>query len=337
VRSDDQYVLRVEALKIKLATGVGPVTIVDDISFAVERQRTLCIVGESGSGKTLTARAIMRLLDPPLHIDAAARIMLDGRDLMTLDDTEMRRVRGADVAMIFQEPMSFLNPVYTVGDQVAEPLVTHAGLAWRAAKARAEDLFRLVGIPAPARRMRQYPHELSGGMQQRTMITMALACEPKLLIADEPTTALDVTIQAQILDLLRVMQQRFGMAMLLITHDLGVVAEMATDIAVMYAGKIVETGPAAEVLTTPRHRYTVALLRAVPRLGMRRDQKLEVIRGIVPLPHEYGKGCRFAPRCDMAFAACTVAPPLTGDRHRAACWLHASPTRTAELSGRPAS
>jgi len=249
----------------------------------------------------------------------------------------MRRIRGAGIAMIFQEPMSFLNPVYTVGDQVAEPLVVHAGLSWRAAKARTEELFRLAGIPAPARRMRQYPHELSGGMQQRAMITMAIACEPKLLIADEPTTALDVTIQAQILDLLRAMQRRFGMAIVLITHDLGVVAEMATDIAVMYAGEIVEMGPAAEVLTTPRHPYTAALLRAIPRLGMRREQRLEVIRGIVPSPQEYGGGCRFAPRCNFAFTACAEAPPLTGERHRTACWLHASARRTTETTGRPAS
>jgi ABC-type dipeptide/oligopeptide/nickel transport system ATPase component len=217
--------------------------------------------GRVGSGKTLTARAIMRLLDGPLHIDPAARIMLDGRDLMTFDEAAMRCIRGAETGMIFLEPMSLLTPVYTVADQVAEPLVVHAGLSWRAAKARTEDLFHLAGIPAPARLMRQYPHEFSGGIQQRAMITMALAYEPKLLIADEPATALDVTIQAQILDVLRVMQRRVGMAIVLIIHDLGAVAEMATDIAVMYAGKIVEIEPATEVLTTPRHPYTAALPR----------------------------------------------------------------------------
>jgi oligopeptide/dipeptide ABC transporter ATP-binding protein len=321
--SDEQEVLRVESLTVSLATDTASIRIVENVSFSLGHQRTLCVVGESGSGKTLTARAIMRLIDSPLSILPSTRILLEGRDLLTLDDAAMRRIRGAEIGMIFQEPMSFLNPVYTVGDQVTESLMLHAGLSRRSAVERTEELFGLVGIPSPARRMRQYAHELSGGMQQRAMISMALACQPKLLIADEPTTALDATIQAQILDLLRDLQQRLGMALLLITHDLGVVAEMATDVAVMYAGEIVESGPARDVLSAPRHPYTQALLRSIPRLGMRRERPLKVIQGIVPPPSLRGTGCRFASRCDHAFAACVEAPRLSGDRHRAACWLHA--------------
>lgn len=332
--SDERDVLQVVALAIGLATDSGPLVIVDEVSFTIGRRRTLCVVGESGCGKTLTARAIMRLIDPPLQIRPVSQIALAGRDLLALDEAAMRRVRGADIAMIFQEPTSFLNPVYSVGDQVAETLVVHARLSWRAAMARAEELFHQVGIPSPARRMRQYPHELSGGMQQRVMIAMALACEPKLLVADEPTTALDVTIQAQILDLLREQQRRLGTAMLLITHDLGVVAEMATDVAVMYAGRIVEMGPAAAVLTAPQHPYTEALLRSIPRLGLRREQPLRVIRGMVPSPAQRGTGCCFASRCDHAFAACAEAPPMFGAEHHAACWLRAEALRPREQIGR---
>ncbi len=323
-------VLRVEGLTARVELAGRQLTLVENVSFAIGRCRTLCLVGESGSGKSLTARAIMRLIDPPLRIAPGARVLLGGRDLMPLEEAAMRSVRGAEMAMIFQEPMSFLNPVYSVGDQVAESLVWHAGLSRRAARARTTELFRQVGISSPERRIRQYPHELSGGMQQRVMIAMALACEPAVLIADEPTTALDVTIQAQILDLLRAAQQRLGMAVLLITHDLGVVAEMATEIAVMYAGAIVEMGPASQVLTAPRHPYTEALLRSIPRLGMGRDRSLRVIRGMVPPPTERGSGCRFAPRCDHAYAACTEAPPMFGTRHRAACWLRAGTAPAAE-------
>ena len=232
--------LRLQNLTIRAELPGRPIPLVENVSFGVGRNRTTALVGESGSGKSLTARAVMRLLDPPLSIDRQTSILLDGRDLMQLTEPQMRELRGTDIAMIFQEPMSYLNPVYTVGDQVAEILVWHTGMSRRAASGRVRELFRLVGIPSPERRADQFPYELSGGMQQRVMIAMALACEPRLLIADEPTTALDVTIQAQILDLLRELQQRLGMAILLITHDLGVVAEMAEDIVVMYAGAIVE-------------------------------------------------------------------------------------------------
>lgn len=312
--------LHVENLTVLADLARGMFPLVDNVSFTIGRTRTTCLVGESGSGKTLTARAIMRLLDPPLSIADETRILLDGRDLMGLSELDMRAVRGTDVAMIFQEPMSYLNPVYTVGDQVAETLILHAGESRRTALRHVRELFRLVGIPSPERRIDQFPHELSGGMQQRVMIAMALACRPKLLIADEPTTALDVTIQAQILDLLRELQRQLGMAILLITHDLGVVAEMADDIVVMYAGAIVESGAARQVLTETRHPYTEALLRSIPRLGMQRDERLQVIPGIVPAPDQLNPGCRFAPRCAYAFDACSKPPPASGHSHLAWCW-----------------
>ena len=317
-------ILQLQNLTIRTELPNRTIPLVQDVSFVVARNRTTCLVGESGSGKTLTARAAMRLVDAPLSIDRRSRILMEGHDLMRLPEAQMRDLRGTEIAMIFQEPMSYLNPVYTVGDQVAETLVWHRGISRRAAAARVQELFRLVGIPSPERRIHQFPYELSGGMQQRVMIAMALACEPKLLIADEPTTALDVTIQAQILDLLTELQQRLGMAILLITHDLGVVAEMADDIVVMYAGAVVESGPAAQVLAHPRHPYTEALLRSIPHLGMRQDRRLNVIPGLVPPPDQREPGCRFASRCAYAFAACAREPPLRGETHRAACWKAAA-------------
>jgi oligopeptide/dipeptide ABC transporter ATP-binding protein len=314
-------ILQLQGLTVWAQSLTRRIRLIDNVSFSVSRNGTTCLVGESGSGKTLTARAIMRLIDPPLAIDTKTRILFDYRDVLALTDQEMGRVRGSDVAMIFQEPMSYLNPVYTVGDQVSETLVWHMRISRREALLRTRELFRLVGIQAPDQRVRQFPHELSGGMQQRVMIAMALACEPKLLIADEPTTALDATIQAQILDLLRDLQQRLGMAILLITHDLGVVGEMADSLVVMYGGTVVEAGPAADVLIEPRHPYTEALLRSIPHLGMARDRPLAVIPGFVPAPDQCLSGCRFAPRCTYAFAACDKAPPLRGCEHRAACWL----------------
>jgi oligopeptide/dipeptide ABC transporter ATP-binding protein len=311
--------LRVDGLKVTL----GPATVVNGVSFAITRGRTLCLVGESGCGKSVTARAIMRLLTPPLALHSSSRIVLAGRELTALPEAEMRPVRGRDIAMIFQEPMSSLNPVWRVGDQVAEAIVWHRKTPRRQAMAHTIELFRLVGIPSPERRVDQFPHELSGGMQQRVMIAMALSCDPAVLIADEPTTALDVTIQAQILDLLRELQQRRKMALLLITHDLGVVAEAADDIAVMYAGSLVEAGPADAVLGAPQHPYTEALLQSVPRLGMDRARKLNVIRGMVPSPFDPPPGCRFAERCDHAMAVCAHSPPPLFDAgaQRSACWL----------------
>ncbi len=315
--------LRVENLSVYLATPGGRLTVVDDVSFTVRRSRTLALVGESGCGKSLTARSILRLALPPISIDGGSRVLLGERDLMRLGEAEMREVRGRDIAMIFQEPMSSLNPVWRVGDQVAEAIVWHRRVSRREAMARAVELFRQVGIPAPERRAQQFPHELSGGMQQRVMIAMALACDPAVLIADEPTTALDVTIQAQVLDLLRDLQSQRAMGLLLITHDLGVVAESADDIAVMYAGAIVETGPVDRVLNAPQHPYTEALLQSIPRLGMDRTRGLNVIRGMVPSPIDWPPGCRFAPRCEHAFPRCGEAQPplLPAGTQRAACWL----------------
>jgi len=316
--------LRVDNLTACLAIPGGDCAVVQDVSFDLEPGKVLCLVGESGCGKSVTARAILRLLDPPLRAAPGSSILFGGRDLSALPEREMRALRGSDIAMIFQEPMSSLNPVKRVGDQVAEALILHRGLSRRDARDRAIMLFRQVGIPVPERRVRQFPHELSGGMQQRAMIAMALACDPKILIADEPTTALDATIQAQILDLLRDLRDTRDMGILLITHDLGVVAEMADDIAVMYAGRIVERGSVEQVLTSPQHPYTEQLLRSVPRLRMPRDQRLAVIGGTVPSPLQRQPGCGFAPRCTLAFDRCRTAPapPLFGATpHLAACWL----------------
>ncbi len=300
--------------------------VVDGVSFTIQPGRTLCLVGESGSGKSLTARSLLRLLEPPLRIEPGSRILLDGRDLMTLDERAMRDIRGGRIGIIFQEPGSALDPVYTVGNQLVEVIRQHLRLSRTEATARAAELFRRVGIPAPERRLAQFPHELSGGMQQRVGIALALACDPALLIADEPTTALDVTIQAQILALIRDQQRSRMMGMLLITHDLGVAAELADDIAVMYAGRIVEYGPARSALHHAQHPYTEALLRSIPRPGMRRERKLAVIAGLVPPPSEWGDACRFAPRCAHAMPICRERPPafLPAGDGAAACWLHAA-------------
>ena len=319
-----QPVLRVEELSVRLAMP-APIDVVDHVSFSLRHGRTLCLVGESGCGKSLTARAVLRLIDPPLAIGEGSRVRFGDDDLLALDERALRDIRGRDIAMIFQEPASALNPLHTAGDQVAEPMMRHLGLSRREALRRAVALFEQVGISLPERRIRQHPHEMSGGMQQRVVIAMALACEPRLLIADEPSTALDVTIQAQILDLLREQQGRLDMAILLITHDLGVVAEMADDIAVMYAGRIVEHGAADAVLATPRHPYTRALIASTPRLGMARDAALATIPGIVPSPLDWPRGCRFATRCDHAMALCGETPPLMSvGESKAACWLHAA-------------
>ncbi len=318
----DEGCLRVDGLTVELDLPQGGATLVDDVSFAVADGKTLCLVGESGCGKSLTARSILRLIDPPVRIAPGASVRLGGRDLMALSEEEMRGVRGRDVALIFQEPMSSLNPVYTVGDQVAEAIIWHRRTSRREATDRMIELFRMVGISSPERRIHQYPHELSGGMQQRVMIAMALSCEPKLLIADEPTTALDVTIQAQILDLLSDLQERLGMAILFITHDLGVVADVAHEIAVMYAGSIVETGPARSVLSQPQHPYTEALLRSMPRIGMERNKPLHVIRGMVPSPQNWPAGCRFRSRCEYEFDLCSKTPTLHDlGSQQSACWL----------------
>jgi oligopeptide/dipeptide ABC transporter ATP-binding protein len=321
--SSQPEVLRVEGLKTHFKTQDGSVKAVDGIDFHVNQSRTLGIVGESGCGKSVTSLSIMRLL-PRNGRNVAGRILLEGRDLLKLSDEDMRALRGNDISMIFQEPMTSLNPVFTCGEQVAEAIRQHMGMNDREAKERAVELFKLVGIPGPERRVKDYPHELSGGMRQRVMIAMALSCDPKLLIADEPTTALDVTIQAQILELLRGIQEQKQMAIMLITHDLGVIAEMAQDVVVMYAGKIVERGRVEQIFENPRHPYTQGLLASIPGSGTK-GKRLNVIKGTVPHPFNLPPGCLFAPRCPHAFEKCPTAFPALmdqGEGHQAACFLY---------------
>jgi len=301
----------------------GTVKAVDGVSFSIGRGKTLGIVGESGCGKSVTSLSIMRLLDiPPAEI-MGGEIWLNGRDLLTLPEEEMRQVRGNDVGMIFQEPMTSLNPVFTIGDQISEAVIQHTKLSKKEALNKTIESLRLVGINNPAGRVKQYPHEMSGGMRQRVMIAMALSCDPALLIADEPTTALDVTIQAQILELIRKVQDETGAALMLITHDLGVVAEMVENVAVMYAGRVVEQGPVADVLVNPKHPYTEGLLNSIPSRGMK-GGRLSVIKGTVPNPFNMPEGCNFAPRCPHRFEPCTSHDPLIeeADPPDVACWLY---------------
>jgi oligopeptide/dipeptide ABC transporter ATP-binding protein len=306
----------------------GTVKAVDGISFAVPRGGSVGIVGESGCGKSVTALSIMRLLEmPPARIPSGS-IRVDGRDVLTLSEDEMRRVRGGEIAMIFQEPMTSLNPVFTIGDQIAEAVVEHLKVPKAEAWERAIAALDQVGVSSPERRVRQYPHELSGGMRQRAMIAMGLSCQPKMLIADEPTTALDVTVQAQILDLIRGIQADLGMTLMLITHDLGVVAEMVDEVAVMYAGRIIETGPVADVFLSPKHPYTQGLLASMPSRS-RRGERLSVIKGSVPNPFNMPQGCNFAPRCPRRFGPCGTHDPRVGqadaDGRQVACWLWETP------------
>ena len=294
---------------------------VDGVGFSVAAGRTLGIVGESGCGKSVTSLAVMGLL-PKGQASVSGAIVFEGRDLTRLPERELRDLRGDRLAMIFQEPMTSLNPSYTVGDQIVEAVVRHRGLSARDAKARAIEMLRRVRIPNPEARFDEYPHRLSGGMRQRVMIAMALACDPKLLIADEPTTALDVTIQAQILDLMRDLQARLGTAIILITHDLGVVAETADEVVVMYAGKVVERADVRTLFADAQHPYTLGLLASIPRVEEERD-RLQTIEGTVPPPHAMPPGCRFAPRCPLATERCVAEePPLRslGPGHVAACW-----------------
>jgi len=302
----------------------GVVRAVDGVSFAIRPGQTLGVVGESGCGKSVTALTIMRLLDmPPARIGETSEIWFEGRDLLRLSEEEMRHVRGNDIAMIFQEPMTSLNPVFTVGDQIAEAVMQHHAVKRRAAMDKAIDSLKAVGINNPERRVMQYPHELSGGMRQRVMIAMALSCDPKLIIADEPTTALDVTIQAQILELIRTVQDDTGAALMLITHDLGVVAETVHDAIVMYSGRVVETGTVEEVLLAPKHPYTEGLLSSIPSKG-KRGARLNVIKGTVPNPLNMPQGCNFAPRCPYRFDACGPHDPRIEDANPpdVACWLY---------------
>jgi oligopeptide/dipeptide ABC transporter ATP-binding protein len=312
--------LEVEELRVAFASEGGELPAVRGASLRIAAGETVALVGESGCGKSVTALALLRLLDASARIDAAA-LRFRGRDLLGADAEAIRRVRGAEIGMIFQEPMTSLNPVFRIGDQIGEVLELHRGLGRAASRRAAVELLGRVRISDPARRAEQYPHELSGGMKQRVMIAMALACHPALLIADEPTTALDVTIQAQILELLRSLQRELGMAILLITHDLGVVAQFAERVAVMYAGEIVEQAPVRELFGAPLHPYTQALLRALPRSGRR--GRLEAIEGNVPGPRELPAGCAFATRCARALPRCPgEAPPRFARAGRSArCWL----------------
>jgi peptide/nickel transport system ATP-binding protein len=316
-----ENLLEVRGLKTHFATDRGLFRAVDGVSFAVPRSRTVGLVGESGCGKSVTSLSVMGLVAPPGKVEADT-ILFGGSNVLALSSDERRKLRGGKMSMIFQEPMTSLNPVHTVGQQIVEAIIAHGSMSPRAAKARAIDMLELVKIPSPARRIDDYPHNMSGGMRQRVMIAMALSCEPSLLIADEPTTALDVTIQAQILDLLSDLQQRLGMAILIITHDLGVIAEMADTVLVMYAGQIVESAEVGDLFVDPQHPYTIGLLGSIPRLDVERE-RLATIEGTVPGANNQPKGCRFAPRCPFADGRCREASPPLRDitpTHRVACW-----------------
>ena len=317
--------LEVHDLKTHFFTRDGAVRAVDGVSFAINPGETLALVGESGCGKSVTSLSIMRLIASPPGRVVGGSIRFEGRDLLGLSEPEMRKVRGNEISMIFQEPMTSLNPVLTIGRQIAESLVLHRGMSRSDAMDRAVELLRLVNIPEPARRAAEYPHQMSGGMRQRVMIAMALACDPKLLIADEPTTALDVTIQAQILDLMRELQAKTGTAILLITHDLGVVAEMAQRGVVMYAGRKGEEAPVGELFAHPRHPYTRGLMNSMPRLGSSHGarERLQEIPGMVPSLREPLAGCAFAARCNYAVDACRTGVPTFDPKapgHAVACW-----------------
>ncbi len=311
--------LKVTDLSINVAG--ASLDLVRGVSFTLAKGETLCIVGESGCGKSLTALALMGLLTTPPMLVTQGSATFQGRDLLQLPIGELQALRGNSMAMIFQEPMTSLNPVLRIGEQIAESVCRHKGVSRLKARARALEMLQRVGIPAAEKRLDEFPHQLSGGMRQRVMIAMALANDPTLLLADEPTTALDVTIQAQVLDLMRDLQAETGTAMILITHDLGVVAEMADTVAVMYAGQIVEIGPAREIFEDAQHPYTIGLMSAVPSVGVR-SERLVTIPGVVPSAMDMPAGCRFASRCPFADAICANVPSLVdlGQRHQAACW-----------------
>ena len=300
--------LEIRDLRVHFATDDGWLHAVDGVDISVDRGQTVSVVGESGCGKTVTAMTVMKLLPMPPGRIVGGHVLWQGRDLATTSTEEMRRVRAKEIAIVFQEPMTSLNPVYTIGDQIAESVRLHERVSRKAALARAVEMLELVRIPTPQRRVHDYPHQFSGGMRQRVMIAIALACNPKLLIADEPTTALDVTIQAQILELLESLQRELGMSILMITHDLGVVAETCDEVIVMYAGRVVERAQADTLFATPRHHYTAGLLRSVPSYGDAKG-RLQEIPGMVPSLHELPKGCKFVDRCPAAQARCRTEEP----------------------------
>ncbi|MBN4046699.1 ABC transporter ATP-binding protein [bacterium AH-315-P07] len=335
--SEIKAVLSVKNLKTYFYTERGVALAVDDVSFEIPEGKTLALVGESGCGKSMTALSILGLIpDPPGKI-VSGSVLFEGRDLVSLPPKEMRGIRGNDISMIFQEPMTSLNPVFRIGDQIGSILRLHEGLDKASANKAAIGLLEQVGIPAPESRVNDYPHQMSGGMRQRVMIAMALACNPKVLIADEPTTALDVTIQAQILDLLRDLQKQRGMAILLITHDLGVVAEMADEVAIMYAGKIIERGPITSVFAVKSHPYTQGLFNSLPNINAR-DERLETIKGQVPAATDFPDGCRFHPRCPKAMQVCMHKEPTENaidSDHTTHCWLYDEDTMANDEKSKP--
>jgi peptide/nickel transport system ATP-binding protein len=321
-----RHLLEIRGLKTHFATDDGWLHAVDGVDLTVDQGETVAIVGESGCGKTVTAMTVLKLIAMPPGRIVAGQVLWQGRDLVPLGPDEMRSIRAKEIAIVFQEPMTSLNPVYTVGEQIAEVVRLHEGASRKAAMDRAVEMLRLVRIPTPELRVRDYPHQFSGGMRQRVMIAMALSCRPKLLIADEPTTALDVTIQAQILELLAELKQKFGMALMLITHAMGVVAETAQRVVVMYAGKVIEEAPVGELFAHPRHPYTQGLIRSIPRIDTAATHKtrLEAIAGVVPKLIAPAEGCRFAPRCRFAKEICTAETPRLREvapGHKVACVL----------------
>lgn len=315
--------LEVKNLEASIKTKTGAIHAIEDISFSMEKGEILGVVGESGCGKSLTALSILRLLPtPPIEI-SGGQILYDGQDLLKMSKASIRSIRGNRISMIFQEPMTSLNPVYTVGNQIMEAIHFHRKVSRKVCWEQAVKMLKMVGIPAPEQRMKEYPHQLSGGMRQRVMIAMALSCQPELLIADEPTTALDVTIQAQILDELKRLQKQTGTAIMLITHDLGVVADMAQKVLVMYAGKVVEYADTIDIFSRPLHPYTEGLLKSIPRLNQS-VEKLHVIDGMVPSLSQMPKGCRFCPRCEYATKYCQEYEPpmLVCDNRKVRCWRY---------------
>jgi len=324
----DEIILQVNNLVTAFDTEGGRIRAVDDVSFRIKTRQTLGLVGESGCGKSVTALSIMRLLPKPVGIIESGQILFNGSDLVQLPADKMHEIRGKRISMVFQEPMTSLNPVHRIGKQLGEVYRLHfAEMSEKEIRQQSLELLNKVGIPEPEQRMDEYPHQISGGMRQRVMIALALACEPDILIADEPTTALDVTIQAQILDLMQDLQSETGMAVMVITHDLGVIAETCEDVVVMYAGKVAETASAVELFKNPKHPYTQGLLDSIPRLETPRKTKLNIIKGIVPSLYEIPSGCRFRNRCPHAMAICTSEPPPLielGENNFASCYLYSS-------------
>jgi oligopeptide/dipeptide ABC transporter ATP-binding protein len=325
VSAANDLLLEVKHLKTYFFLDEGVSQAVDGMDFSIRRGRTLGMIGESGCGKSVSALSILQLIAMPPGKIISGEILFEGHDLLLKSKEEIKRIRGNDIAMIFQEPMTSLNPVFTIGNQIMEPILLHRGVDKARARQMAIEMLELVGIPSPAKRVDEYPHQLSGGMRQRAMIAMALSCRPKLLIADEPTTALDVTIQAQILTLIQRIKQEIGMAVLMITHDLGVIAETAEDVVVAYAGKAVEAADVVTVFRSPAHPYTRALYNSIPRLTDTKKRRLEVVSGLVPNPLEFPTGCRFHPRCRHALDFCRTDEPqmiALSEHHRVRCFMH---------------